>query len=64
MSTSIRIVAEHYKEQIEFENSNTFKERIRRKCKTNDKMNRENAACLLREIGLHFSLLPFYKTAE
>ncbi|MEC2129311.1 IS1182 family transposase [Brevibacillus centrosporus] len=28
---SIRIVAEHYKEQIEFENSDTFKERIRRR---------------------------------
>lgn len=28
---SIRIVAEHYKEQIKFENSDTFKERIRRR---------------------------------
>ena len=28
---SIRIVAEHYKEQIEFENSDTFKQRIRRR---------------------------------
>ncbi|MFI8716255.1 IS1182 family transposase, partial [Brevibacillus brevis] len=28
---SIRIMAEHFKEQIEFENSDTFKERIRRR---------------------------------
>lgn len=28
---SIRIIAEHYKEHIEFENSDTFKERIRRR---------------------------------
>lgn len=28
---SIRMVAEHFKEQIEFENSDTFKERIRRR---------------------------------
>ncbi|EDW6383870.1 IS5/IS1182 family transposase, partial [Salmonella enterica subsp. enterica] len=28
---SIRIIAEHYKEQIEFEFSDTFKERIKRR---------------------------------